>query len=80
MDHPSRRHFLHLLGAGALAGSLPRTALFAQGKPTAGAKSSIPFQFGIASYSFRAFTLDQVIEMSKRLEIKRLTLKTCISL
>lgn len=75
MDHPSRRSFLHLLGAGALAGSLPRTVLLTQEKQPAGAGSSVPFQLGIASYSFRAFTLDQVIEMSKRLEIKRLTLK-----
>lgn len=75
MDHPSRRSFLHLLGAGALASSFPRVALFSQEKQPAADKPSIPFQIGIASYSFRAFTLDQVIEMSKRLGIKRLTLK-----
>src|SRR5512140_3766878 len=75
MNPPSRRHFLQLLGASALAGSLSGTAVLAQEKRPADKKSPIPFHLGIASYSFRAFTLDQVIEMTKRLGIKRLTLK-----
>jgi sugar phosphate isomerase/epimerase len=75
MNHSSLRHFLQLLGAGALAGSLPHAAVLSQQKePTAG-KSAVPFHLGIASYSFRAFTLDQVIEMTRRLGIDRLTLK-----
>src|SRR5512140_1207026 len=75
MNPPSRRHFLQLLGASALAGSLSGTAVLAQEKRPADKKSPVPFQLGIASYSFRAFTLDQVIDMAKRLGIKRLTLK-----
>ena len=75
MSHSSRRHFFQLLGVGVLAGSFPHAALLSQQKQPAAGKSPYPFHLGIASYSFRAFTLDQVIEMARRLEVKRLTLK-----
>ncbi|RPH33988.1 twin-arginine translocation signal domain-containing protein, partial [bacterium] len=76
MNHPSRRNFLQFLGAGALAGSsFPLPSILAQEKPRPAGDASVPFHLGIASYSFRAFTLDQVIEMAKRLGIRRLTLK-----
>ena len=38
-------------------------------------RRSFPFDLGIASYSFRSFTLDQAIAMTKRLGIERLALK-----
>jgi inosose dehydratase len=75
MAHSSRRNFLQLVGATALAGAVPRTALSSRENGLTDNKASIPFHLGIASYSFRAFTLDQVIEMTKRLAIGRLTLK-----
>jgi inosose dehydratase len=75
MNPPSRRDFLQILGLGALAGSLPHIGLFGQEKPSSPGKQPMPFHLGIASYSFRAFSLDQVIEMTKRLAIRRLTLK-----
>jgi len=75
MNSPSRREFLQLLGAGAIAGSMPRIALSGRERPTDSGRSTIPYHLGIASYSFRAFSLDQVIEMTKRLGITRLTLK-----
>ena len=74
-DHHSRRTFLHLLGAGAVAGALPHATLLSQQKQPSSEKPSDPFHLGIASYSFRAFTLDRVIEMAGRLGVKRLTLK-----
>jgi sugar phosphate isomerase/epimerase len=74
MRYFSRRNFLQLFGAGALAGSLPHGILLAQVKRSA-EEPVLPFHLGIASYTFRAFTLDQVIEMTKRLGITRLTLK-----
>jgi inosose dehydratase len=75
MSHPSRRHFLQLLGAGAAAVTFPHGSLLTQEERGAHEKPQVPFHLGIASYSFRAFTLDQVIEMARRLDIKRLTLK-----
>ena len=75
MNNPSRRNFLKLLGAGALAGSLPQSVPGAPGNRPTAENLPMSFRLGIASYSFRAFTLDQVIEMTKRVGIKRLTLK-----
>jgi inosose dehydratase len=51
-------------------------AAFPAGTSAGRQRSGDPlFGFGVASYSFRAFTLDQVIDMTKRLGIDRLTLK-----
>jgi inosose dehydratase len=74
MPHQSRRDFLKLAGLSTASGSLSLSDLLARPSVSAG-KGSIPFDFGIASYTFRSFTLDQTIEMTKRLGIKKLTLK-----
>ncbi|MCX6144273.1 MAG: TIM barrel protein [Ignavibacteriales bacterium] len=74
MSMQSRRDFLKLAGLTAAAGSLPLSELLATSSLSAG-KGSIPFDLGIASYTFRSFTLDQAIEMTKRLGIKKMTLK-----
>jgi sugar phosphate isomerase/epimerase len=44
-------------------------------EPRTASGISVPFNLGIASYTFRSFTRDQAIEMTKRLGIKRITLK-----
>ena len=75
MAKKSRREFLALAGAGALAGFLPHAAM-PRGKNAGDSNSSpVAFTLGIASYSFRAFPLDQAIAMTKRLGIKKLALK-----
>jgi sugar phosphate isomerase/epimerase len=72
--HFSRRNFLRLSGAGLLATQAP--ALLAV-EPVTGRKGSgLPFQLGIASYTFREFSLDECIAMTQRLEIKKLCLKS----
>ena len=38
--------------------------------------SDIPFQLGVASYTFREFSLEESIEMTKQLDIKKLCLKS----
>jgi inosose dehydratase len=73
-DH-SRRDFLKLAGLTAAAGSLPFSSALALHKAVKVSKISIPFELGMASYTLRAFTLDQAIEMTKRLALKRITLK-----
>ncbi len=76
MTNASRRGFLRSLGASMLAGTLlPSSSVLAKGKSHLAGDASSPLHLGIASYSFRAFTLDQVIEMALRLGISRLTLK-----
>jgi inosose dehydratase len=74
MSKQSRRDFLKLAGLTTAAGSLPFSDLFAFSSASAG-KISAPFDLGIASYTFRSFTLDQAIEMTKRLGINKMTLK-----
>ena len=74
MKKQPRRDFLKLAGITAAAASLPIPAILANTSPIIG-KGSIPFGFGIASYTFRSFTLDQALEMTKRLDISRMTLK-----
>lgn len=74
MNNYSRRAFLTTAGLAA-AGTLPLTTALAH-RPEQGAeKTRLPFSLGIASYTFRSFTLDQVIQMTKRLGLTRLTLK-----
>ena len=74
MNNYSRRDILLMTGLAA-AGTLPLTTAFAH-RPEQGAeKTGLPFSLGIASYTFRSFTLDHAIQMTKRLGLTRLTLK-----
>ena len=69
----SRRDILKLAGLSAAIGSLPLSAVLPEEK--SGSGKSIPFTLGIASYTFRAFPLDQAVGMTKRLGITKMTLK-----
>ena len=69
----SRRDILKLAGLSAAIGSLPLSAVLPEEKSASG--NSIPFTLGIASYTFRAFPLDQAIGMTKRLGMTKMTLK-----
>lgn len=73
-DHP-RRDFLKLAGLTTLSASFPVSNLLALEKGAEKRLIPVPFELGMASYTFRAFTLDQAIEMTKRLALKRITLK-----
>ena len=75
MAKKSRREFLALAGAGALAGILHDAAIARENNVADSHSSPVAFTLGIASYSFRAFPLDQAIAMTKRLGIKKLALK-----
>jgi len=74
MNTYSRRDFLAVAGAAA-AGTLPLGTALARQKEPGVEGPRLPFTLGIASYSFRSFTLDQVIRMTKRLGLTKLTLK-----
>ncbi len=71
----SRREFLRLAGSGVAAVLVPNVPhamlLQTHGMPY----PMLPFDLGIASYTFRSFTLDETIAMTKRLGVRKLTLK-----
>ncbi|MCP4310979.1 MAG: sugar phosphate isomerase/epimerase [Bacteroidetes bacterium] len=73
---PSRRDFLKLSGAGLLATQAPSVLA----GNIAGYKNlrstGIPFELGIASYTFREFSLEETLSMTGRLGISRLCLKS----
>jgi sugar phosphate isomerase/epimerase len=74
MDGHSRREFVRLAAATAALGAMPgggERALAAAASPAA----RVPFDLGIASYTFRSFTLDQAVTMTARLRVRKLTLK-----
>ena len=75
MTDQSRRDFLKAAGITAAAGLFPASNALAGDAPSSTGTVHVPFDLGIASYTFRSFTLDQTIEMTKRLGLKKLTLK-----
>ena len=77
----TRRSFLHGVGAVAAVSLVGDRALRAP--PAAGSapakrkgRTAAPFELGIASYTFRGFSLDEAIAMTKRLGIKHICLKS----
>lgn len=72
----SRRHFLKLTGVGLAALSLKGLANPVS-KRVSGKNlfASEKLKLGLTSYTFRNFSLEQVIKMTNRLDLKRLSLK-----
>lgn len=70
----SRRNFLRLSGAGLLATQAPSILTAAQAATEIG--NEYPFELGIASYTFREFSLDDTIAITAKLGIKNLCLKS----
>jgi inosose dehydratase len=79
MADKNRRRFLRNAGIMAALSSIP-SAMVVQARPNPGLppsteKKAFPFELGMASYTFRAFTLEQTIAMTQRLGLKTLSLK-----
>ncbi len=75
MKH-SRKNFLRLLGAGAMsAAAAPAIAAVPVAKQP-DEKNSHPLNIGLASYSLRTLSLDEVISVAKRLNLKSVALKS----
>lgn len=72
----SRRNFVRLTGAGILASQAPGSLAAASEKMEIPGKAEIPFELGIASYTFREFSLEKTIQMTGRLGISKLCLKS----
>jgi len=66
-----RRRFLQTAGAGLAAAC----AAGGHRQVLAAPAASVPFQLGMASYTFRQFSVDQTIEMTKRLGLTRIVFK-----
>ena len=72
--HFSRRNFLRLSGVGLLATQAP--FLLASQQVSKTKVSGHPFELGIASYTFREFSLEETIAMTAKLGIHKLCLKS----
>ena len=77
---PTRRHFLQWAGVGAAASLAARGSLAKEPAP-AEPQAAKPhgrqtFELGLASYTFRKFTLDQALTMTKRVGLKHICLKS----
>ncbi len=72
--HFSRRNFLRLSGTGLLATQAP--SLLATHSPGLVKGPEIPFELGIASYTFREFSLEETVAMTAKLNIPKLCLKS----
>ncbi len=74
MTSIKRRDFLKSTGLAAAAAVVPHEAL----SKTAGAAIAAPsdLRLGMASYTFRAFNLDETIGMTRRLGLQRLSIKS----
>src|SRR4051812_25163298 len=78
MSNRTRRGFLKLTSIAAvssvsLLGKASANAL--EAPPEKIGTKTFPFALGMTSYTFRSFTLDQVISMPSRLGLKKLGLK-----
>ena len=74
MKEQSRRDVLKLAGL-ATAALCPISASSAPEDSGNAGKTPVAFDLGMASYTFRAFSLDQAIAMTRRLALKKITLK-----
>lgn len=74
MNRITRRNFFKTTGVG-VAGSALLLSSSAQSAPKTKMTGYKRLKLGIASYSFRKFTLEQTIEMTKRLGVTQLALK-----
>jgi len=74
MNGHSRRDFVRLTAMTAALGAVPGAGEHAFAAPD-GAAPRVPFDLGIASYTFRSFPVEQAIAMTARLQVRKLTLK-----
>jgi sugar phosphate isomerase/epimerase len=72
-----RREFVKAAALGIAAGAaIPQARGQQSGLPITRKTTAPRFHLGLASYTFREFTLDRAIEMTKRLPLEKITLKS----
>ncbi len=72
----SRKRFLGMIGAGALTAAVPRSVQSQPLEEYRHKKFSHPLKLGLASYSLRTLSLDEVIKVAKRLRLNSIALKS----
>jgi inosose dehydratase len=73
----SRREFLRIAGAGALASTLLEGGCLAESRSSGSARpAKTLFQLGMASYTLRKFDLDRTLDMTKRVGLKYIAFKS----
>jgi len=70
----SRRQFFKLAGTGILAAGVSSAFAFPGIQPSTDMSPDV-FSLGMAGYSFKEFTVEQAIEMMKRIRITKMSLK-----
>jgi sugar phosphate isomerase/epimerase len=74
----SRRNFLKLAGAGAIAAGLAPLAGFSQevgNNPNYSFRKTDPFKLGIAGYTFYKLSFEKAVEIMKKVNVTNLSLK-----
>jgi inosose dehydratase len=72
----TRRDFIKLSGAGLVGTAAFKINPDAQWSNKAMGHTTIPFELGIASYTFRKFNLEDTLAMTQRLAIKNIAFKS----
>ena len=77
MSTPSRRDFIKVVSSGSLAFPLAALGVSCGNADTGVAhNATAPFTLGMASYTFRAFGVDETIAMTKRLGLTAISYKS----
>ncbi|MBN2349289.1 MAG: sugar phosphate isomerase/epimerase [Bacteroidales bacterium] len=76
MSASSRRKFIKVTSLGVASATFGSLTLKSEQKPINTKKIKPGFELGIASYTFRKFTLNETLVMTNRLNIKNLSLKS----
>jgi sugar phosphate isomerase/epimerase len=71
----SRRQFIKVSGLAVAGASTTKMGLSVKKSGSRVKNTPIPFELGVASYTFRKFNLEDTILMTKRLDIKNITFK-----
>jgi sugar phosphate isomerase/epimerase len=71
----SRRQFIRVSGLGLAAAATTKIELPRKKTGSRSKNTLVPFELGIASYTFRKFSLEDTLAMTKRLGIKNISFK-----
>lgn len=71
----SRRQFIKVSGLGIAGAATTKISFLPKKAGSRIRRTAVPFELGIASYTFRKFSLEDTLSMTKRLDIKNISFK-----